>query len=255
MKPRLGIQLWSVKEAIQKEGFKEIIKRLAAMGYDGVEFAGYGETSAADMKRFLDEAGVVAIGPHAQYRLLMDDLEGQLAYVSEIGAEYITIPSIPGEAQKSEAAFRPLFENLVKLSRQVNEAGLTYSYHNHGFELVDLPEGSRIIDILVDEAPRETFHFQPDVYFFVINKLDPIAHLERVSGRMPLLHVKDAAPNEDITAAPGDGRLDLEGVVSTALRNGTQWLIVEYAAKHVGGDGMDAAESGLANLKKAAEKA
>ncbi len=50
---KISVQLWSVKDATQKD-FIGTLEAIAKMGYDGVEFAGYGGIDADTMKKELD---------------------------------------------------------------------------------------------------------------------------------------------------------------------------------------------------------
>lgn len=60
--PQLSVQLWSVKDAMQAD-FEGTLTKLAAMGFDGVEFAGFFGNYANDpagLKAFLDKLGLKA---------------------------------------------------------------------------------------------------------------------------------------------------------------------------------------------------
>lgn len=50
----LGLQLYSVKELVQKD-FIGTLKEVAEVGYDGVEFAGFFNTPAKELKKALDD--------------------------------------------------------------------------------------------------------------------------------------------------------------------------------------------------------
>ena len=51
------IQLYTIREEMEKDLFGTL-ERLAKIGYDGVEFAGYGGIPAADMAAKLKELGL-----------------------------------------------------------------------------------------------------------------------------------------------------------------------------------------------------
>ena len=69
---RIGVQLWSVKDEI-KQDFEGTMGKLAALGFDGVEFAGeFGpyKDNAAGLKAFMDQhklasAGATCITPRS----------------------------------------------------------------------------------------------------------------------------------------------------------------------------------------------
>ena len=54
MKPLISLQLWSVQDACQ-ENFEEVLTKVKEYGYDGVEFAGYYDYSAEELKKILAE--------------------------------------------------------------------------------------------------------------------------------------------------------------------------------------------------------
>lgn len=55
---------------------------------------------------------------------------------------------------------------------------------------------------------------------------DPAAVVQRLGGRVPLLHIKDGpATVEDFMVAVGQGVLDFHAIVAAA--SGAEWLIVE----------------------------
>src|SRR5450631_3906045 len=55
----VGAQLYSVRENC-RTNFSGTIAAVAQMGYAGVEFAGYWERSAKDIRLMLDDNGIVA---------------------------------------------------------------------------------------------------------------------------------------------------------------------------------------------------
>ena len=57
----VGCELYSVRFALA-EDLPGTVKAVAEMGYDGVEFFGVPQHSAADYKQVLDDAGTAAVG-------------------------------------------------------------------------------------------------------------------------------------------------------------------------------------------------
>ena len=110
--------------------------------------------------------------------------------------------------------------------------------------------GLRPQDILFDITPQDTFNFQLDAYFYLIKSLDPVENIEAGSGRVPLLHVKDAALTGEATVPLGTGRLDLNGTVRAGRSAGSKWFIVEFNGLEMD-DSIQAAEESFRNLKVA----
>ncbi len=93
--PQLSVQLWSVKDAMQAD-FEGTLTKLAAMGFDGVEFAGFfGKyaNDAAGLKAFLNKLGLKASGAHVPFeKLSPEQLETTVAFYKAIDCNYLIIP-------------------------------------------------------------------------------------------------------------------------------------------------------------------
>ena len=66
---KLGLQLFSVRDALN-EDFEGTLKKVKKMGYDYVEFAGYYDRSAEEIKALLDKYGLTAISAHQDLSLI-----------------------------------------------------------------------------------------------------------------------------------------------------------------------------------------
>ena len=61
---KVALQVYSVRDVINKENFYDVLKQIKDMGYDGVEFAGLYEHDPKEIKKFLDEIGLEAVSSH-----------------------------------------------------------------------------------------------------------------------------------------------------------------------------------------------
>ena len=60
---KAGLQLYSINEETKKDMIGSL-KRVAEIGYDSVEFAGYMDIPAKDMKKALSDFGLRSVGSH-----------------------------------------------------------------------------------------------------------------------------------------------------------------------------------------------
>ena len=58
-----SIQLYSVRDAM-KEDMASALQQISQMGYTAVEFAGFFEKPASEVKAMLDEYGLTVSGTH-----------------------------------------------------------------------------------------------------------------------------------------------------------------------------------------------
>ena len=61
---RVALQLYSIRDYIAKVGLPKALADVKAIGYEGVEFAGYYNFKASELKKMLDDNGLVACGTH-----------------------------------------------------------------------------------------------------------------------------------------------------------------------------------------------
>jgi len=69
-----------------------------------------------------------------------------------------------------------------------------------------------------------------DVYWVKQAGKDPIEYIRKYAGRVPLIHVKDGAYNDDNyfeNCIVGEGELDFSEIIRVAKMLGTEHFIVE----------------------------
>ena len=132
MKFPIALQLYSVRDDIAAD-FEGTLKKVKAMGYDGVEFAGLYGKSAAEVKKMCDETGLIPISAHVPYGELLKGDETFKIY-AEIGCKYIVIPWINGEYLAGGEKNAEFNENVRKFGELANANGMKLCYHNPDFE-------------------------------------------------------------------------------------------------------------------------
>ncbi|MDD9269547.1 sugar phosphate isomerase/epimerase family protein [Paenibacillus sp. GCM10023248] len=222
----LGLQMYTLRDETAKD-FKGVLRKVAAMGYEGVEFAGYFNVPAEEMKGLLDELNLKPIGSHVRYHLLQDNLENELAYLKTIGGQYIICPSIAPEDRKD---WQRHFEFFKSVAEQARKQGLQFAYHNHAFEFENKIGEQFVFDALYDTLPPSEAKVEMDLGWVQFIGQDPLAYIAKYSGRLPLLHLKDFrhAPDGTIdTLELGRGIIRLPDVIEAASEADVDWLIVE----------------------------
>ena len=84
MKPKIALQLWTIKEAMAAD-FAGTLKAVKENGYDGVEFAGYQDFTATEIRHLLDENQLEVCASHIPFEKLSGDLAGVMAFERTIG--------------------------------------------------------------------------------------------------------------------------------------------------------------------------
>jgi len=125
---------------------------------------------------------------------------------------------------------------LNRAGERAQAAGLRFCYHNHAFEFQ--PMGSRKpFDVLIEKTDPKLVGFELDCFWASVAGHDPVEMVRRLSGRLPLVHLKDKARdtpvryNESVPKETfkevGNGVIDWPAVLKAAAAAGAQHYFVE----------------------------
>ena len=108
-------------------------------------------------------------------------------------------------------------------------SGMTLCYHNHHQEFRKTG-GATILEKIYSSTSARHLQGELDTYWVQYGGGDPAAWCERLSGRLPLIHLKDYMVNDENEPAYceiGSGNLDFARIVAAAEKAGCQYFIVE----------------------------
>ncbi|MCL2209930.1 MAG: sugar phosphate isomerase/epimerase [Treponema sp.] len=215
-----SVQLWSVRDETEKD-FAGTLKKLAQMGYTGVEFAGYGGLSAQEMKDVLVSNSLKPVGAHIGLDRLTNALDEEIAYHKIIGTEYLICPS--SKIKTSEDA-KTLAETFKPVIAKITEAGFKFAYHNHAFEFNKCC-GDYLLDTLFATLPQEAA-MELDIFWVSFAGVDPLVYMEKHRDRLKLIHVKQIDKDKKCVDID-QGILDYKEIITKAKAFGVQQFILE----------------------------
>src|SRR6266699_7307235 len=130
---QVALELYTVRDETGRD-FAGTLRRVAQLGYAGVEFAGYGDLTAQEMSTLLAETGLRVAGTHLGLDALQDpQLEASISYCKDIGCSIIVLPWLAKEWRTQEG-LQALAPRLNAIGQRCQEQGITFGYHNHDFE-------------------------------------------------------------------------------------------------------------------------
>lgn len=227
----IGLQMYTLRDETAKD-FRGTLRKVAEQGYEGVEFAGYGDVSAEEMKNLLQELNLKAIGSHVRYSNLQEKLANEIAYLKTIGAQYIICPHVMPEDRKD---WQKLFEFFATVGEEAQKHGLLFAYHNHAFEFEEKLGDDYVFDAMYHALDPSTAKVEMDIGWVQFSGQDPLAYIAKYAGRLPLLHLKDFQHGADgsiDTLELGKGIIQLPEVIQAASDAHVEWLIVEQDRCH-----------------------
>jgi sugar phosphate isomerase/epimerase len=221
----VGVQLYSVRAECQKD-FPKTIEAVAKMGYQGVEFAGYYEYSAKDMRKLLDDNGLKCCGTHtAMDTVLGDKLKETMEYNQILGNPNLIVPWLPEEYRNSKEAWVKTAGIFNEISEKVKPSKMRVGYHNHAVEYEPM-EGEIPWDILAGNTNKEVI-LQIDTGNAGHAGANAVDYIKKYPGRSVTIHIK-AYSSTNEKALIGEDEINwLELFSICETTGGTEWYIIE----------------------------
>lgn len=198
----IGLQLYSVRNDMAQDVYATL-KKTAELGYTGVEFAGYYDIPAKQMKQWLDELGLIAYSTHTN---VLADFEQASSYLNELGCKNAVIPGIPGF--DSEEDVLGIAQKMTEAGKMYLEKGIKVGYHNHAHEFKKNGDKGWMLDVLYDNTDPGVVGMQLDVCWSTVGGQDPVEYLKKYQDRITLVHMKEV-----MTVSPYEGTAIGEGIV------------------------------------------
>jgi len=221
----VGLQLYSVRSECKKD-LPGTIAKVAKMGYEGVEFAGYYDYEAQDIRKMLDDNGLLCCGTHTAMDTLSDEnLAATIEFNRILGNRYLIVPWLKPDDANPKQGWLAYAQRLNVVADKVKPAGMHVGYHSHAHDFHPI-DGVMPWDILFGNTKQEVC-MQVDLGNTMQGGGDPIACLRRYPGRSLTVHLKEySATNKN--AIIGEGDIPWAEVFRICeTTGGTRWYIIE----------------------------
>ncbi len=193
----------------------KILEEVKALGFDGVEFAGFHGLSAEAIKAKLDELELIPVGAHMGLSDFSDEnIENTVKTINTIGCLYCGVGGAPHDTEEE------CEETGSVLAFACEKLGIPTYYHNHTEEFTPLANGKTAMQIIGEKTLLEvdtywSFHAGIDNYKYITENKDKIA----------LIHIKDGIDGKPMALTEGNN--DLDAVIKAVKDTGIEWVILE----------------------------
>jgi len=187
-------------------------------------------------RKLLDERNLTCPSMGAGYEEIVKDPAEVARKAKVIGAKYVMVAWIPHkkeftleDAQKAAADFN-------RAGKVLQENGITFCYHNHGYEFQPYKNGT-LFDYLAENTDPKYVSFEMDMLWAFHGGQDVVKLLNKYGNRWKLMHLKDLrkgvqgdltgnTPTEnDVTL--GTGQLDVPAILKAAKKVGIKHYFIE----------------------------
>ncbi len=132
------------------------------------------------------------------------------------------------------------FNRVGKILRE--KYGITFCYHNHGYEFRTYENGT-YFDYIVNNTNPKDVSFEMDLLWVVHPGADPVALLEKYKKRFQLMHLKDLrkgvigdfsgnTPVENDVII-GTGQIDMKAVMKAVRKTRIKYYYIEDESPYV----------------------
>ena len=221
----IGLQLYTVRD-MMKKSVARTLAAVAKAGYKEVEFAGYFNTPVVEVKKMLDDLGLVSPSAHVQMADIGQMWEIFLEDANTLGQKYLTVAWIDAP-ERTLDGYRRIADRFNAAGVKARGEGIQLAYHNYSYEWT--PVGGRIpYEILLREVDPANLTMEVDVYWMRQAGQDPIAWFAKYPGRFSMLHAKDMGPPPKRKMLDvGKGVVDWKSIFAHASQAGLKHVFVE----------------------------
>ncbi|HHV44892.1 MAG TPA: sugar phosphate isomerase/epimerase [Firmicutes bacterium] len=225
----IAAQLYTLREFLKTpEDIARTLERVKEIGYGAVQLSGLGPIDPEELAKRLQENQLVAAATHVSFERLQQEFQQVVDEHKLWGCKHVAIGSMPGKYRNGAEGYKLFAQEATVVGRKLAEEGLTFSYHNHSFELEKF-DGRLGLDIILEESDPEVVLAEIDTYWIQHGGGDPAAWVKKVSGRMRIVHLKDMAISEgrQVMAEVGEGNLNWSAILQACKEAGVCWYAVE----------------------------
>ena len=224
----IAAQLYTVRDHLKTpEEIRASLKKVRKIGYEAVQTSGLGPIAPEELKQIADGEGLKIIATHIDYQSICQAPQTVIDEHQMWGCRHVGIGGMPGEFRNPEG-FARFAREASQAVRPLIDAGLTFNYHNHSFELEKFA-GKTGLDTLFEESDPEVFSFEVDTYWIQHGGGNPVSWLRQLKDRMCIVHLKDMAMqgSQQLVAEVGEGNLEWPAILEACREAGMEWYIVE----------------------------
>ena len=255
---KFGVQASTIKSSFGDIGTYETLRRVKDTGYGTIEMSQVpmSADNVRDMGRAQAELGIKIVAlsamlttlPGVASDSLTDDFDKIVRDCKTLDTAILRIGMLPFDAMGSLDSVIDFARKADTFARRLGDEGVELYYHNHHIEFARF-DGRYMLDLIAENAPA--LGLELDVHWIHRGGLNPVEVLQRYSGRVRLVHLKDyrigSVPSTALDslasgdveafmaaflgvvqfAEVGKGNLDWKPIIDQALASSAEYLLVE----------------------------
>lgn len=235
LKETPGVVSYTYRTQLAKD-MPGTLDEIKGHGISNMEFSNLFNQTSPYIREQLDMRGMKCTSYGTSYENLEKNIETVIKDAKTLGAKYVRVAWIPHSAPMDIALAQKTVKDFNDFGKKLKESGLTFCYHNHGFEFLPYENGT-YFDYIVQNTNPKWVSFEMDILWVFHPGHDPAELLLKYPKRFKLMHVKDlkkgvkgdfsgSTPIENDVAL-GTGQLDLPAILKAAKKTKIEHFYIE----------------------------
>lgn len=231
-----GMVSYTYRASFQKN-VSATLDTLKSLGIKDMEFSNLFGLKAFEIRKMLDDHEISCSSFGVSYKDLIDKTRevGQNAKI--LGAKYVRVAWVPHDGPFTLEVAQQTVKDFNATGKILkDEFGITFCYHNHGYEFEPYENGTLFDYVMKNTEPRYV-SFEIDILWTFFPGVDPAKLIDKYGSRFKLLHLKDlrkgvvgnfsggTAVENDV--ALGAGQLDIPAILKAAKKAGVEHYYIE----------------------------
>lgn len=228
-KSQIAAQLYTLRDFLKTpKDIAQSLHKLAKIGYRSVQVSGMGPIPEEELNKILDNEGLVCCATHEPVKTILEEPQLVVERLDKLNCKYTACPNTAGVIFSTYEEVLNFAKQLDYSGSVLKKSGKVLTYHNHQFEFARYDD-KLMLDIIYDNSDKDNLQSEIDTYWVQYGGCNPAQWCQKLSGRIPLLHLKDYAlkGTNPVFAEIGYGNLDWHSIIKAAEQGGCQWFIVE----------------------------
>ena len=234
----IGIQFYTLRDHCKNlDDFAETLKKVADIGYKNVQISGVCDYEPEWLKENLDKNGLKCVVTHTPPAQLKEDIVKVCMGHDIFGCDNIGLGYHDFSTSREGLTYKDFYNEYVDIIKAVKANGKYFMYHNHAKEFIKF-DGKNVLEHLAEDFAPDELGFILDTFWVQAGGADPAAWIEKLSGRLPVIHLKDYAFSDtfkefnDNIAVVGEGNINFDRVFKAAEGAGVKYMLVEQDNCH-----------------------
>jgi len=222
-----GLVSYTYRKSFAKD-VPATLDTIQTLGITDMEFSSLFGQEPAMLRRLLDERHIKCTSFGVSYDDLINKTEEVARNAKTLGASYVRVAWFPHTGPFTLEHAQKLVTDFNRVGKILKEDhGLTFCYHNHGYEFLPYQNGT-FFDYIVQNTNPEYVSFELDILWAFHPGQDPAQLLNKYGERFKLMHLKDlrkgvkgdfsgGTPVENDVAL-GTGQINIASVLEAAAK-------------------------------------